>query len=342
MPISPGIVPLVPVSTNSTASTHIGTSLVSEGGVSPLLEAHPGSPVDISGRRPSLVQALASQQRLYSTSGLDVSRAERYPRSISSNKKEEVFKRDGVAAKGLGIHSIEGTGVYSKNLTIFIPPTVLDEDDKTPTSTTTTAMDLDFNDADSWATSPMALESHTSLATTTTAFSNMHTYPRGLTLDTSLASSSASMVSCGASIQSATTANSSDIYGWETELDRQTSTTESQFSTRTWDRERDLRRLPSGGRTHLGPKVNKCPGGVAGSAANGLSIRNTGSTGGSGRKEAVGRRSGMGTDGKRKSLLMRVLNLNGRGRVEENIPAVPVVPVMTGANGSLDVPMQMM
>jgi len=67
----------------------------------------------------------------------------------------------------------------------------------------------------------------------------------------------------------------------------------------------------------------------------GLSMRNTGSVGGSG----MGFRR---ADGKRKSLLFRVLNINGRGREDENVPPVPAVPVMSGANGSIDMPMQML
>jgi hypothetical protein len=314
--------------------------LVSEDPTSPLLEAHPGSPMDISGRRPSLVQALATQQRLYSSSGLNVPRSERFPHSAIGIRKEEIFNRDGVAVKnhnrGFGIRSIEGTGAFSKNLTVFIPPPTIPLGDKTPTTTTiSTAMDLDFDDAESWVSNP-AMESHSSLATTTTATSNLHNYSHDLApLDTSVISSAASMDSFDVSIHSAITANSSDIYGWETELDRKTSTTESQFSTKTWEREREremMRRLPSGGRTHLGPKISRSM--TVGSAANGLSMRNTGCTGGNGRVEGVQRRVDPRHEGKRKSLLYRVLNINGKGR--DVIPEVPTIPTI---NGGYDIPM---
>lgn len=337
--------PMLDGGTTPPASIHLGTTLtLDEGGTSPLLQAHPGSPVDISGRRPSLVQALASQQRLYAGSRSDISRVERYARSTS--RAEEYLKRDGVTAKGLGLRPIPSRDSSPKNLNHFkvhIPsyPSILHFDEKA-THASTTAMDLDFEDANSWVASPLAMESQTSLATTATLTSNLCPVSRALTLDTSLPSSATSMISCDASIQSASTAQRSDIYGWETELDRKVSTTESEDSTSTVDslfsRERESRRLPSGGRTHLGPRFGISR--AVGNAAGGLSMRNTGSVGGSGLGMGMGFRR---ADGKRKSLLYRVLSINGRDRreVENSLGGQKVeVPVMSGANES-DVEMVM-
>ncbi|EHK99117.1 hypothetical protein M7I_5038 [Glarea lozoyensis 74030] len=81
---------------------------------------------------------------------------------------------------------------------------------------------------------PLAMESRSSLNTNTTystitddRFDRMSTVSHALTLDTSVASSAASMMS---SIDSA---SSADVYGWEEELDRK----ESIETTSAWERE---------------------------------------------------------------------------------------------------------
>jgi hypothetical protein len=298
----------------STTLVHGGTSLkLSEGGESPVLEAHPGSPVNITGRRPSLTASMAVQ-RLYLGSEAELEKFERSQRL--SGKKEEAIKRDGVAVNGC---CPVGTRIREEKETkptyrrvgppqpFFIPAKVPEQEEAQSPKTAidnslpapmanepnlpivdasveSTAMDFDFEeDNGTWISAhPIAHESRMSVATTTTATSTLieDRYSHGtLTLDTSVASSAASMMSSAASIQSATTTNSSDVYGWEEELDRKTS-----FEGRmAWEREL-ARRLPSGGRT-MGPRLR-------------------------GVHEYQFKRAG--TDGgKRKSLLYRVLNLSG-------------------------------
>jgi hypothetical protein len=106
-------------------------------------------------------------------------------------------------------------------------------------------------------------------------------------VDTSVASSAASMMSSSASTYSAST-NVSDIYGWEEELDRKSSIENHG----AWEREM-ARRLPSGGRT-VGPRV----------------------------RGSVHEMQYKREDGKRKSLLYRVLNLSGRRGSEDSTGSV--------------------
>jgi hypothetical protein len=100
-----------------------------------------------------------------------------------------------------------------------------------------------------------------------------------LTLDTSVASSAASMMSSTGSIQSASTATSSDIYGWEEELDRKVS---MESGNHGWGY---VQRIPLGGRT-------------------------VGTRGHGGAEDYQLKRA----DGKRRSLLYRVLNLSNSRR----------------------------
>jgi len=292
------------------ALLHGGTSLkLSDAGPSPVLEAHPGSPVDLStARRPSLAASLASA-RSYG-SDPDVSRCERLPKM--TGKKEEGFRRDGVAAKGItsitenechdgesmrsprrshvvGMQPFYIPAKVPENEEVKITTTSLHGDDTISVDTAMDSGEMDFQfDADggTWITAnPLAHESRSSLATTTTTTSTLmddrHSHG-ALTVDTSVASSAASMMSSSASTYSAST-NMSDIYGWEEELDRKSSIDNHPM----W--ERDIsRRLPSGGRT-FGPRLR---GGV---------------------QELQYKRA----DGKRKSLLYRVLNLSGRRGSED-------------------------
>lgn len=99
---------------------------------------------------------------------------------------------------------------------------------------------------------PIAHQSRTSIATSTTAASTLvdeRATPGSLTIDTSVGSSAASMLSSADSTQSAAT-NSSDIYGWEDELDRKSSIEAHQPRILEYPR----RSLPSGGRTQ-GPRI---------------------------------------------------------------------------------------
>jgi hypothetical protein len=272
-----------------TAFVHGGTSLRlsdSDKGGSPVLEAHPGSPVEITGRRPFLPMS-ATAQRLYHGSDEELLKFER----TKLGKIEEGVTKDGVAAKGY--FSVGNRAANSDNENVKFPakrmqvagpqpfyiPAKVPEDEEIPsqvstptvptvptpgsvtgddksmvdTSVESTAMDFDFEtDNGVWISAhPIAHESRTSLATTTTAASTLmddrySQYSHGaLTLDTSVASSAASMMSSTGSIQSASTATSSDIYGWEEELDRKVSLESGNWAY--------VHRLPQGGRM-VGPR----------------------------------------------------------------------------------------
>jgi len=304
-----------------------GTSLkLSDGGPSSLLEAHPGSPVDLTcARRPSLAATLASARSPRSSKN-SLSSNERLPRTLEHI--EENVGRDGVAAKG-SISRIENEEMQESKIptrrtyftgtqSFYIPAKVPENEEVSITTTSLhgddamsidTAMDVDnemdfqFDDhRGTWITAnPLAHESRSSLATTTTATSTLmderrySQYSHGaLTLDTSIASSNASMMSSAASTYSSST-NTTDIYGWEEELDRKST---SDFHP--WERD-SPRRLPSGGRAHLGPRFP----GTMHSA-----------------HESRIRRS----DGKRKGLLYRVLNLSGRRGTESPSGAITTAP----------------
>lgn len=295
---------------------HGGISLrLSDAGPSPVLEAHPGSPVDLSiARRPSLAASLASARSYGSNSDLSqYSRSERSPRMVG--RIDEGFKRDDVAAKGInsmneydenndrdslksprrtytGAQPFYIPAKVPENEEVSITTTSLhgDRDERMSIDTAMNDIDMDFKfetDGGTWISAhPIGDESRTSLATTTTATSTLmdDRYSHGaLTVDTSVASSAASMMSSSASTYSASTAMS-DIYGWEEELDRKASVD----SHSPWEQEM-ARRLPSGGRT-LGPRPR---GGI---------------------HELQYKRA----DGKRKSLLYRVLNLSGRRGSEDS------------------------
>jgi hypothetical protein len=310
------------------ALQHGGTSLkLSEGDSSPVLEAHPGSPVDLNERpRPSLAASLS--QRLYHGSDAELAKFER---KKLAGKNEEAIRRDGVAAKGYcpvinRAGSSEGDCSIPPNKLMqvasgqpfFIPAKISEQDEVHPGALVDTsidgeqkrlsvdtemAMEFDFKTENGiWiSANPLARESRSSLATTATTTTAMTSSTLvddrmshgALTVDTSVASSAASMMSSVGSIQSAISTASADMYGWEEELERK----ESIETNMAWEREIG-RRLPSGGRTP-GPRMR-----------GGVHEYNYKRTGG---------------DGKRKSLLYRVLNLSGsrRGSADEGIPPLP-------------------
>jgi len=282
---------------------HGGTSLqLSDGGKSPVLEAHPGSPIDLSSaRRPSLAASLASSTRSSFSSSSDHSYKERSPKL---GQLEEGVKWDGVAAKG-SISIIEKEKEITRPLRkawvgmqpFHIPEKVPEHEEMVVTTTPIrpddsismdTAMDheMDFQfdtDGGSWITAnPQALESRSSLSTAITTASTMvnenNRYSTALTVDTSVASSAASMMSSAASTYSSST-NMSDIYGWEEELDRKSST-----DINPWDREFP-RRTPLSARSTIGSHA--------------MPVR------------------------KRKGLLYRVLNMSGRRGEIQTIPETP-------------------
>ena len=276
---------------------------LSEGSESPLLEAHPGSPVDLTGRRPSLATSLAASRRYYNGSSGSIPTLERLPQEVGT--KEDVIMTDGVVAKGccpvrgksdkLGdecVRSRKRRMQVNSVHPFYIPAKVPEQEEVhqiTPSSDDrismetvleATAMDFQFEEDNGvWISAiPIAHESRTSISTSTTVASTLvddRCSHGALTVDTSVASSAASMLSSAGSIQSAST-NTSDIYGWEEELDRKSSV-ETQH---TWGREPPRRLLPSGGRT-MGPRLYS--------------------------DVPIYRRN----DGKRKSLLHRVLHISG-------------------------------
>lgn len=349
------------------ALLHGGTSLkLSEGDLSPVLEAHPGSPVEISEHtRPSHAAASLSQ-RLYHGSDAELAKFERKARM--AGKREDSIRRDGVAAKGIifGGSGRDGNRdgenfVPNRRMQVagpqpfFIPAKINEQEevvspisprpiegvqsdpitsDSSATSTTPgtpmeelssilsepgqrlsvdteMAMQYDFKTENGiWiSANPLAMESRSSLATNTTYMTTstimddrMSTISHGaLTVDTSVASSSASMMSSIGSIQSATTVGSSDVYGWEEELDRK----ESIESTVIWERELH-RRLPTGPRS-FGP-----------------------------RPRTYDSSSHKRVDGKRKSLLYRVLNLSGSRR--GSVDTIPPMPTSTHVSSGSSTP----
>ena len=315
-----------------TAFVHGGTSLKlsdSDKGGSPVLEAHPGSPVEITARRP-FMQMSAAAQRLYHGSDEELLKFER----TKLGKIEEGVTKDGVAAKGYFSVGNRVAGSESdsakfpaKRMQVagpqpFFIPAKVPEDEEVPqlpspalappvttpgsvtgddksmvdTSVESTAMDFEFEtDNGVWISAhPIAHKSQTSLSTVTTAASTImdDRYSQyshaALTLDTSVASSAASMMSTTGSIQSASTATSSDIYGWEEELDRKVS-------------------LESG--NHGWGYVQKIP----------QSARVGGARGRGGVQDYQFR----APDRKRKSLLYRVLNLSGSRRASVEDVSLP-------------------
>ena len=278
-----------------TALVHGDTSLKSSD-ASPLLEAHPGSPVDFSSQRPSLAASLSSTRS--NGSKMDL----RSPRSPRLEGKIEDVGGGGVAAEENA--SVGGDREENNEMKMphrrmqvtavqpfYIPAKVPEEiqvqttpvsgDDRMSVDTAMegTLMDFDFEtDNGVWISAhPIAHESRTSLATTATANTSADDrYSHGaLTIDTSVASSAASFQS----------AASSDVYGWEEELDRKTSIE----GCNAWEQEM-ARRLPSGGRT-MGARAR---GGI---------------------DDFQYKRGG---EGRRRSLLYRVLNISGRRGSEDS------------------------
>lgn len=283
-----------------------GTSLkLSEGNQSPLLEAHPGSPIDLSGRRPSLSAALAAR-RPYKSQG-EVSR------SLHSGKENCVIT-GGVVANlpstttskcescESEIVKLPKTKMLAATQPFFIPakvpehqvvhniPSPIDDGIFIDTAKEA-AMDFYFEEENGlWISAiPIAHESRTSIGTSTTGTSTLvdDRYATGaLAADAFFATSATSVLSSTASVTSATS-NNSDIYGWEEELDRKSSIEAYGHGFREIER-----RLPSGGRT-MGPRLCLDP-------------------------------NFKRPDGKRKSLLHRVLNISRR-ETNEPIPMMPTL-----------------
>ncbi|KAL3427721.1 hypothetical protein PVAG01_01230 [Phlyctema vagabunda] len=296
------------------------TSLVQNDVASPILEAHPGSPVDLSGRRPSLSvsMASASPHRLSDKQMVDSYRFQTSPTFLGN--PDELLRRGGVAAKEISYiesKKLIGNQTDQKRSptlqqSFFIPAKVPEHDEVhaispplcqnehgTPDDT---AMNLKFPDSmyrGTWiTTSPIGHESRSSLATTTTLTSETAQSQDAPAITSSIVGSDSTASvpsSCAVSITSST--NSTDVYGWEEELDRK-----SFEAYGGWERQ-PPRPLPSGSR--------------------------------SGYQVARGQRARAGTDFsvpqpkrtefKRRSLLHRVLNLSRDHKrtattVDERIP----------------------
>ena len=286
----------------TTPLVHGDTSL-KPGDASPLLEAHPGSPVDFSRHRPSLATSLSSEGSSGNKADL------RSPRSPRTEGKFEDVRGGGMAAKECTSVSedreennemkmphrrMQVTAVQPFYIPAKVPEEVqvqttpISGDDRMSVEAAMEESLMDFNfetDNGVWISAhPVAHESRTSLATTTTASTLIDDRcSQALTIDTSVASSATSILSSSAaSIQSAA---SSDIYGWEEELDRKASID----GYNPWEQE-TARRLSSGGMP-IGPRVR---GGF-----NDFKYKR-------------------GSEGRRRSLLHRVLNLSGRRGSEDS------------------------
>jgi hypothetical protein len=226
--------------------------LSTDGGPSPVLEAHPGSPVDIADRRcPSLTSYTPAISYRSQMGFVDGEISPISPLSPSTNRMEPSIRRGGVAVKGnIPMMNDEVTDddmdyeqtptQFRSVQTFFIPDKVPDDEEvriaSTPTPTqdgpenvamNTSWFDFDFgfDHAPEIPGDSPGNESKSSLTSTTTAVSgsNHRRFSHGaLTVDTSVASSATSMASSDTSTYSAVS-NTTDIYGWEEELDRRMS-----------------------------------------------------------------------------------------------------------------------
>lgn len=280
--------------------------------------AHPGSPVDISGRRPSLVTAMASTHvgRNEKDFSFGSSRSHKSSKTLGNIEDGRIMSRgiggDDVAAKVGSL--ITGRETREKMMQVAgspfcIPAKVAGQDEPRKSSETIAANtevheDLDFEeDNGTWiSANSEAHASKLSLMSTssTSTIVDDRSPDDALTTDTSIACSSASRTysSSAASINSCISGTSTDIYGWEEELERKSS--EGSVS---WDHRSELgaamRRLPSGGRT-MGPRMGFATG--------------------------VQDFSYKRADGKRKSLLYRVLNISSTKNVGDDVPPLPPLP----------------
>ncbi|ESZ92572.1 hypothetical protein SBOR_7032 [Sclerotinia borealis F-4128] len=306
--------------TKKSSQPRVDTTLKATEGASPLMVAHPGSPVDITGRRPSLVTAMASTH--VDSNEKDFSFGS--SRSHRSSKSWGNIEQGGSMSRGIGgddaaakvgscineKENVKGKMMQVAGLPFYIPAKVLERDEprqSSETIMTDTQVHADFDfeeDNGTWISAHSeAHASRTSLATTVSSTNTImddRSPDEPSTADASVACSSASSIysSSAASINSCTSSTSTDIYGWEEELDRK-----SGESCPSWDHRSELgaamRRLPSGGRT-MGPRAEYAAG--------------------------VQHLSCKRADGKRKSLLYRVLNISSTKRLGDEIP--PPLPPM--------------
>lgn len=295
----------------STTTSQTGSiSLQSSGDVeSSLLEAHPGSPIDLNGRRrPSLSAAMAAQRPLFKPQGTRS--------SPIYGKTDNCIMTGGVVAKAANnckCELVDNENGYSPKTKLqtaatqpfFIPAKVPEhyevhtihslpspsDDGISMEGAMEHAMDFHFEEENGiWISAiPRAHDSRASFCTGTSTLVEDRYNHSALTVDTSVGSSDMSVLSSAGSVTSGTT-NSTDIYGWEEELDRK-----SSMESQTPYLRDHQRRLPSGGRTSVSRARNET-----------LTFRQL--------------------TGKRKSLLHRVLNISRR-EINEPLPVTSTTPL---------------
>lgn len=229
-----------------------------------LSEAHPGSPVDFSGkRRPSLAATMAAQRSTF--------HAQLRGSRIGDENGDVLFTKDVVVAKQMCACELsDDKGKIQTRLQsaaiqpFFIPakvpeqyemqyPPSPEEDGMSLDSIVEDSLEFDFQEANGvWiSATPRACAPQ---STTSMIHSNngpnldvscQHTMPYS---DTDITSSCGSIRSASGSLLSGTT-TCSDIYGWEEELDRKSSMEVCTPQIRSLQR-----RLPSGGRPFISPE----------------------------------------------------------------------------------------
>lgn len=240
------------------------TSLISSEVEPLILEAHPGSPVDLSGCRPSLAASMASASlyRPMEKKVVDSYRFQTSPTFLEDS--DDVLKGDDVAAKesNLGTDSqrVIHTSSPAQSPTFYVPAKY-PEHDEVHTILTPVCLGEDKSSDDATMKvpcpeprysvtgvhAPSGHGSGSSFATTATCVSETPPNDNASVPNSPVAISdgSASMLSSSATsvVSSTVSINSSDLYGWEEELDRK-----SAGAYSGWERQA-TRPLPSGGRS---------------------------------------------------------------------------------------------
>ncbi|RFU23689.1 hypothetical protein B7463_g12649, partial [Scytalidium lignicola] len=301
----------------------------SDGGLSPLLEAHPGSPVDLTHRRTSTVTSLGTIRASELDRAPDRPMSARSPASAGSNKEED-FRRGAVAAKPFdtindnkddhnnGIsHYGDAKSIRSMSESIHIPlkapsqveirtiPSLasLCSDDRLSGMSIDTTMEIcpdlgGDEDLQTWISnlSPKHILSRNSISTANSTLCD----DRSIHGDISRFPTGSSALSTSSeSIFSTTTVT--DMYGWEEELERQVL---EKHRTAIDERRRSI---GSGVGLGIGPieflEPNWGPPGAERTVARQMRIPV--------QRHLRGDRSRERVDGgKRKSLLYRVLNIS--------------------------------
>lgn len=210
---------------------------LSDGGSSPLLVAHPGSPVDIPYRR-RRSRAISFAPTHSYTSHADFMDDESYPPTdrieTGRGTGSVAVNRDSSMMDDIVMDDEQFPNPPTSMQTFFLPESSSDVEQNSITNppvpvqdgSEVTAMDTSWIDFDfgfdttpQMATTTFGSSLKSSIAITSTS----GRFSRGaLTIDTSVADSLTTMASSETSMSSAVS-NTTDIYGWEEELDRRTS-----------------------------------------------------------------------------------------------------------------------